>query len=251
MSRIKKWWKTPRIRSIRRRISNLQVFIFPLLGIIIRIWVLLVQWGVKYERRGPLSQFISQKRPCIMALWHQSVFPMMFDLFRYTSAYPTLFMVSKGRAGTVGAYFLNMFGIECVSTAYGKKDAVYKLAKRAKETGKSVFLMADGSKGPNREAKWGAIYLARETGLPLIAAHAWGNSLSILKKIWMKLALPKPWGHSILLTAEPIYVPASTDKEDLDSYRKELEKRLNSAADALEGYFNYGKSLDDWGAPST
>ena len=156
-------------------------------------------------------------------------------------------MVSKGRIGTVGTYFLNMFGIECVSTAVGKKDAVYELATRAKETGKSVFLMADGSKGPNREAKWGAIYLARETGLPLIAAHAWGNSLSLLKKTWMKLALPKPWGHSIILSAEPLYVPKNADKEALESYRKELEKRLNRVADALEDHFNLGKSLEDWG----
>jgi len=250
MSRIKKWWKSPRIRSIRRRISNLQVLLFPLLGIIFRIWILLVQWGVKYERRGPLSHFISQNSPCIIALWHQSVFPLMWDLFRYTSVYPTLFMVSKGRIGTVGTYVLNLFNVECVSTAVGKKDAVYELAKRANETGKSVFIMADGSKGPNREAKWGAIYLARETGLPLIAPHAWGDNLIILEKTWMKLALPKPWGHSTILTAEPLYVPSSAEKGDLESYRKELEKRLNSAADALEDYFNYGKSLDDWGPPS-
>jgi len=197
--------------------------------------------------RGPLASFIRDGRPCIIALWHQPVFPLMFELFSYTNAYPILFMVSKGRIGTIGSYIFNKFSVECVSTAVGKKDAVYELAKRANETGKSVFLMADGSKGPNREAKWGAIYLARETGLPLIAAHAWGANLIILKKTWMKLALPKPWGHSTILTAEPLYVPSSAEKDDLDSYRKELEKRLNSAADALEDYFNYGKSLDEWG----
>jgi len=250
MSRIKKWWKSPRIRSMRRKISNLQVLIFPLLGTIFWIWIWLVQRGVNYKMRGPLANFIRDGRPCIIALWHQPVFPLMFELFRYTKTYQILFLVSKGRIGTIGSYILNMFSIECVSTAIGKKDAVYELAKRAKETGKSVFLMADGSKGPHREAKWGAIYLARETGLPLIAAHAWGNNFFLLKNTWMKLALPKPWGNSTILTAEPLYVPSSSDKDDLDFYRKELETRLNSAANALEEHFNYGKTLDDWGPQS-
>ncbi len=249
MGRIKSWWKSPRIRSIRRKISNLQVFFFPLLGMIFRIWVFAVQLGVKYELRGPLSAFIRQGKPCILVLWHQSVFPTMFELFRYTSGYPTLFMVSKGRVGTVGAYFLNIFNIECVSTAAGKKDAVYELARQANQTDKSVFIMADGSKGPAREAKWGAIYLARETGLPLIAAHAWGNHFITLKKTWMKLALPTPLGRSIVLTAEPLYVPKTADKEALEGYRKELELRLNTLAEALEGHFNQGESLDYMGPP--
>lgn len=238
--------KSRRIRSIRRKISDLQILFFPFLGMIIRIWVFLVRLGVTYERRGPLYGFIRQGRPCIIALWHQSVFPLMFELFHYTPVYPTLFMVSKGRIGTIGTYFLNIFGIECVSTAVGKKDAVYELAKRANETGKSVLLMADGSKGPPREAKWGAIYLARETGLPLIAVHAWGNNLIVLKRTWMKLALPKPWGHSSVLSAEPLYVPKTAGKDSLESHRKELEGRLNKVAKALEDHFSYGKSLDDW-----
>jgi lysophospholipid acyltransferase (LPLAT)-like uncharacterized protein len=250
MSRIKKWWKSPRIKSIRRKLFDLQVLFFPVLGGIMRLWVWFVQKGVTYEIRGPISQFISQKRPCIIALWHQSVFPLMFELWRYTPEYPTLFMVSKGRIGTVGAYFLSMYGIECVSTAIGKKDAVYELADCANKTGKSVFIMSDGSKGPSREAKWGAIYLARETGLPIIAAHAWGNCLITLKKTWMKLVLPKPWGRSIILSADPMVVPKTDDKQILESNRKELENRLNSTADALTAYFDEGISLDGWGSPS-
>lgn len=244
MSRIKTWWKSPRIRSIRRSISDLQILFFPFLGIIIRIWVWLVRLGVTYEMRGPLSQFIRQKRPCIIPLWHQSVFPLMFALFRYTPEYPTLFMVSKGRIGTIGTYFLKIYGIECISTAGGKKDAVYELADRAKKTGKSVFLMTDGSKGPAREAKWGAVYLARETGLPLIAAHAWGDNMIILRNTWMRLALPKPWGNSMILTGEPLYIPKTADKELLESFRKELQTRLNTLAETLENYFARKKTLD-------
>jgi len=173
----------------------------------------------------------------------------MFELFRYTPKYQTLFMVSKGRVGTIGTHLLNMYGIECVSTAGRKKDAVHELAKRANQTGKSVFLMADGSKGPDREARWGAIYLARETGLPLIATHAWGDNLIVLKRTWMKLALPKPWGRSGVLSAEPVYIPSNANKAALELYRQELEKRLNGVADALVKYYAHGAPLDEWGEP--
>jgi len=244
MSRIKKWWKSPRIRSIRRKISDLQIFFFPLFGLIVRIWVRLVWWGVSSDKRGPLGDFIRQGRPCIIALWHQSVFPLMFELFRLTPGYPSLFMVSKGRIGTIGTYFLNMYGIECVSTAGGKKDAVHALAKQALQTGKSVFVMADGSKGPAREAKWGAIYLARDTGLPLIAVHAWGSHLIILKRTWMKLALPTFWGKVTVLSADPLYVSKTAEKDELEFYRKEFEKRINTIAVALEDYYKAGTSLD-------
>jgi lysophospholipid acyltransferase (LPLAT)-like uncharacterized protein len=89
--------------------------------------------------------------------------------------------------------------------------------------------MADGSRGPPRRARWGAVYLARDTGLPIVPARAWGDNLVILERTWMRLALPKPWGRAVVMSGEPLRVPADAKEEaELDAYRLELEQRLET-----------------------
>jgi len=163
----------------------------------------------------------------------------MFDLFRYTPSYRSLFMVSPGRMGTIGTYFLNIWGIGCVagSRAAKGREAVARLSRMAAETGSAVFVMADGARGPARVARWGAVHLARNTGMPIIAARSWGDNLVILKRTWMQLALPKPWGKAVVMSAEPIFVPASADKAHLEACRRELETRLTALADSASAYF--------------
>lgn len=236
------WWKSPRVRAVRHRISDQQVLLFPVLGALVRFWCWMIQRTVDYERRGPLFEFIQQKRPCIITLWHQDVFPLMFELFRYTPSYPAMFMVSPGRIGSVGAYLLNIWGIRSVAGSRGStaRETVEVLSREAKAAGVAVFLMADGSRGPARTARWGAIHLAKNTGFPLIAARAWSDRLVTLERTWMKLALPRPWGRAVVLSASPMLVPQTEDRDILNAYRDELERRLNQLADAATAYFALG-----------
>jgi len=221
---------------VRHRISNLQVYGYPVAGAAVRLWWRLGQRGISYERRGPLFEYVRRGEPCIVALWHQDVFPLMFELFRYTASYPAMYMVSGGRIGRIGTYFLNLWNVECVagSSAGHGIDAIEELARRAKVERKSVFLMADGSRGPARQARWGPVYLARDSGLPVIAARAWGDNLVVLRRTWMQLALPCPWGKAVVVSGEPIYVPHDADKTALDAARRTLETRLNDLGHQAE-----------------
>ncbi len=242
---LKRWRKSPRVRQVTRRISDLQVLLYPPFALIIRVWSGLVRRYVRYDCRGPLFAYIRDGKPCIVAMWHQDVFPLMYELFRYTPTYPSYFMVSDGRVGTTGGYALNKFGVSCVlgSGSRSGVKAIEELSDRARRESRSVFVMADGSRGPARQARWGAVYLARNTGLPLVPVRAWGDNLMIVEKTWMKLGLPKPWGKAVLLSGEPIFIPpGTTDKEDLDGYRLELEKRLNELVGAADAYFTEGPS---------
>jgi lysophospholipid acyltransferase (LPLAT)-like uncharacterized protein len=196
-----------------------------------RLWAWSVHRYVRYELRGPLFEFIREGRPCIVALWHQDVFPLMVELFRYTPTYPSSLMVSRGRVGAIGTRFLNLWGIECVAGSRSRRgvDAIRELTRRVREERRSVFLMADGSRGPPHQARWGAIYLARDTGLPIVAVRAWGDNLVTLRRTWMHLVLPKPWGRAVVLSADPLVVPADArGKEALERYRLELEGRLQT-----------------------
>jgi lysophospholipid acyltransferase (LPLAT)-like uncharacterized protein len=140
-------------------------------------------------------------------------------------------MVSHGRIGTLGTYLLNLWDIECVAGSGPRRgiDAVQELTRKVQEQHRSVLLMADGSRGPPHRARWGAIHLARDTGLPILAARAWGDNLVILERTWMRLVLPRPWGRAVVLSADPLLVPADArDRGALDRHRLELEARLAS-----------------------
>lgn len=248
----RRWWKSPRVRNVRRRVSDAQVWLFPPLGALARLWV----WGthrfIRFDRRGPLFERFRTGDPGILVSWHQDSVSTIFQLYRYTPRYPTLFMVSPGRIGQVAVYFFKFYGIECVqgSSARGGIAAVEELTHRAQTERVSVLMMADGSRGPARQAKWGAIYLARDTGLPLIPMRSWGTNLIVLKKTWMKLGLPLPWGRAVMLSGEPIYVPPDADKAVLEECRAELERRLNAMCDASEAYLREGPSaVEAWGEP--
>jgi lysophospholipid acyltransferase (LPLAT)-like uncharacterized protein len=217
------------VRRARHQIYRLEWLFFPILTGLVRIWEWLLRRYVHYELRGPLFEFIREGRPCIVALWHQDVFPLMLKLFEYTPSYPSYFMVSHGRVGAIGTHLLNLWEIECVAGSRSRRgvDAVRELTRRVREEPRSVFLMADGSRGPPRKARWGAIHLARDTGLPIVAVRAWGDNLVTLRRTWMDLVLPKPWGRAVLLSADPLVVPADAGEGDaLDRHRLELEERL-------------------------
>ncbi len=233
------------------RVSNQQRLLFPVVGVLVRVWMWLVRRGVTYDRRGPLYSYMQAGKPCIVALWHQDVMVLMADLFRFTPSYRPYFMVSDGRMGTFGSYLLSLWGIGQVAGSGPKHGvaAVKELGERARSEQKGIFIMADGSRGPARHARWGALYLARDTGLPIIAARAWGDNLVVLERTWMRLALPKPWGRSVVLTSAPLSVPAQAkSKTELEPYRAELESRLNAMADAAEAYFGEDvTAVDPWG----
>jgi hypothetical protein len=236
-SPLRRWWKSERARRARLRAAEL--LLFPLLGALARLWFRALHAHTTWERRGPLFGFLERGEPCIVALWHQDVFPLMFELFRWKPARPTLFLVHHGFGGRLGTYLLGLWGIECVAGSGATRGipAVEELGRRVRERPQSVFLMADGASGPPRQARWGAVHLARDTGLPIVPARGWTDHLVTLRRTWMRLVLPWPWGRGVVLSGEPLRVPPDADKRALETARAELERRLNVLAEESERYF--------------
>jgi len=244
--------RDPLLRIVGRRLSDLQVLSFPFFRLIGRIWCLSMHHLVRSDRRGPLFEYIKQEKPCIIAYWHQDSMPLLFELIRYTRGYPCSAMLSRGRIGDFSANLLAawQFRFARGSQSGGGREALAQLTQDARDEGRSLFCTVDGSRGPARHARWGVIQLARDTGLPIMAARAWGDNLTVVHKSWMKLGFPWPWGRAVFLSEGPIRVPSGATEEQMEAYRLDLERRLNRMADASVAYVEDGaEAADPWGAP--
>ena len=240
------------LRRLGHRLSDLQVLYYPFVRVMGRFWCFCMHKFVRSDRRGPLFEFIRDERPCIIAYWHQDSMPLLFELIRYTRGYPCSAMLSRGRIGDFSANLLAPWHFRFArgSNSGGGKAALTQLTRDARDEGRSIFCTVDGSRGPARRAQWGAIQLARDTGLPIILARAWGTNLTVFEKTWMKLGFPWPWGRAVFLSDGPIRVPANVTRDELEGIRQELEQRLNRMADASTEYVEGRLEVADaYGAP--
>src|SRR5205085_11486274 len=91
----------------------------------------------------------------------------------------------------------------------------------------------DGPKGPRRRVQAGLIFLAAQTGLPIVPfgvgyTHAWRA------RSWDRFAVPLPGSTAVGIFAPAIHVPRGLNRAQLESYRRLVEERMRAASDAAE-----------------
>ncbi len=103
--------------------------------------------------------------------------------------------------------------------------------KNALRKGQSTSMIADIAHGKAREAGEGIILLAKLSGRPIIPlAYAFSRN-HVLQKTWDKTTIPLPFGRSIIVCGEPVWVNADADEAQLEEKRMELTRQLNEATD--------------------
>jgi len=178
------------------------------------------------KKKGLENQKVALSRAdgrAIYVTWHQR---MSFNFHIFGPMHVTM-IISQSRDGEYAARTARLLGFKNVrgSSTRGGVRALKSMIERIKD-GDSAGVLADGPSGPPRIAKMGAILLARETGVPIIPV-LWGADRCWIFNSWDRYMLPKPFARIALLFAEPIWVPESSNKDELEKYRKILEQRLN------------------------
>jgi lysophospholipid acyltransferase (LPLAT)-like uncharacterized protein len=93
----------------------------------------------------------------------------------------------------------------------------------------------DGPRGPRRHVHQGMIYTASRLGLPIVGAgmafsHCWRA------RSWDRFAVPRPFTSATCVVPPALLVPADADREALEVYRIEVERRMNAATDRAEAW---------------
>lgn len=255
MGERRSWWRSDRVRAVRRRISDQQRLLYPPLKLGTHAWIGIVHHGLRWTESGPFRGFIERGEPAIVCMWHQDVLNTTIYLAAQAPRYPMTFMVSDGRAATLGSYMLGGYGLRLLAgskhEAGGRVGVVERLAEECRSSGCSAIITGDGSRGPACEARWGAVHLARDTGLPIICMRTWLSRQWLLRFTWCDMALPwfLPGGRAHAASGAPLYVAADANKAALEDCRLELTRRLNDlipvaetavSARPVEGRLRYG-----------
>jgi len=98
---------------------------------------------------------------------------------------------------------------------------------RALKRGKSAAMIADIAHATAREAGRGIVTLAKLSGRPIVPYIYAFSREKILEKTWDKTAIPLPFGRSVFIMGEAVYVPSDADDSLLEQKRLELSLMMN------------------------
>jgi lysophospholipid acyltransferase (LPLAT)-like uncharacterized protein len=128
------------------------------------------------------------------------------------------------------------FGVVRGSTTRGGARALKEMIGRIDQG--HLCVTPDGPRGPRRHVHQGMIYLAAKTGWPIVGAgmafhRPWRA------KSWDRFAVPKFGRPACCVVPPPVVVPADVDREGLEHYRLEVERRMNRATEQAEAWVEH------------
>jgi lysophospholipid acyltransferase (LPLAT)-like uncharacterized protein len=134
----------------------------------------------------------------ILVLWHEHMLPCLAAFQKRNMRV----LISASRDGEFGARAAERLGYRTVrgSTSRSGAAALRALAGALQREGGWVAIVADGPRGPRREAKPGAAWLARRTGLPVFGATA-DCPIGFTLNSWDRCRIPLPFSRVRLRVA--------------------------------------------------
>lgn len=195
---------------------------------ILRIWfsTIRMRWvGGAFIHPDPAT-----RRPAIGVFWHQRLLCFPYSYGRYQ---PRI-LISQSRDDDMIASVAR--GIGCVpirgSSRRGKVEAMRGLLAEAK-SGYDMAITPDGPLGPLHVFQVGAVYLASQTGLPVVPLSvSYGRCWRF--KSWDRFILPWPFTWGVLHVGEAISVPPDLDAAGLEVWRVRLEAVLREHTDTTD-----------------
>lgn len=205
----------------------------PVAGLLIRGYLGLCR-VVRVDGETNMNRALSESGgKAVFVTWHQR----MLLLARFFGRRRLTILISQSRDGEYGARIAARLGFDNVrgSSTRGGIRALRELTRKILAGGRAGML-ADGPQGPPRNAKIGAVLLARDAGAPLIPV-VWAADRCWVLNSWDRYMIPKPFARVAVCYGEPMRVPPKTRGDALERYRRGLEERLNDIARVSDEHF--------------
>jgi hypothetical protein len=141
---------------------------------------------------------------------------------------PAHILISQHADGELIAQLVRHFryGVVRGSTTRGGSAALLNLLQVSKKT--HLCVTPDGPRGPRRRVQPGAVFVASQTGLPIIPfGVAYGNAWRA--RSWDQFAVPMPFSQARVVVGEPLMVPPHLMTSQLGTYVDLLQQRMIDA----------------------
>lgn len=183
------------------------------------------------------QRWVLGPRPYIGATWHRGA---IFYCYYYGPR-RHLVMFSQSEDGEYLARFAEKCGMIPVrgSSTRGGRRALVQMIRHLRAGRGSCATVLDGPQGPRFVAKKGLLVLAKNTGVPLLPGNWSADRVLTLEKTWDKTLVPKPFSTVVLGYREPLFIPRDCSEEELEGYRRELEKRMNDVVREVDEECGY------------
>lgn len=184
-----------------------------IVSIVIRM--LASTWTLRVHGRLP-------SQPSIVAFWHGEMLPVWFA-FR---ALRPVALVSSSKDGALLSKLLTDWGYSVVlgSSSRGGKEALEQLVSEA--SSKVVLITPDGPRGPNQQAKPGAIVAAQRAHVPVVLVRMQPSRSFVLSRSWDKFQIPSVFASVNLYVDHPWSIPEHANRDEIDALIIEMNTRM-------------------------
>lgn len=189
----------------------------------------LLRMEIRCETSGTDISDPDATQQFVYCLWHDQI---LFPLLRSAQVKSLLrtrrcvALVSQHQDGSILTDFMENVGIHSVrgSSSRGGSQAMRQLIKEAE--GSSIFITPDGPRGPRRHVKQGIVFLAAQTGRPIVPLGVACTKVWDFQGNWTNLIVPRPFSRLRIIAGQPIAVPEGADRETLEKFRAQVESEM-------------------------
>ena len=143
--------------------------------------------------------------------------------------------VSQHGDGEIGARIAERFGFKTArgSSTRGASQLVRGMLDFAEHEPGDLALTADGPRGPARQSKKGALFLAQRLRWPVVPVALTARPRRELSS-WDRFVLPWPFARVAAVSAEPLAIPESAGSHELEALCREVDQRMSRAEAVAE-----------------
>ena len=196
------------------------------------VTILKLAWSTfrfRLQEDEKITEIAERGEPVVLVFWHEGILTVGWYVAKLLKRGVRMtILISPSADGELGTMILASFGSRAVrgSARRSGAAALRGLNRAIVEDRQSPAIAVDGSKGPRRFCKPGAIMVARIAGVPIVpvgfaATRAWRAPS------WDRHLVPYPGSKVAITVGEPFVVEKKIDADTLEERRHELEERLN------------------------